>query len=273
MRFCPVHCLHGGYRRRMRVLLMSGIALFASTAFAQFSDAGMYPEFRQVSALPGGGFPVTPEGHVMTSGALAFSSPIAYSLAGWTFALGAGLNAKTTSPVFPTLKDDDQWGMTAFGMMGVQLPFGRLTFGGMVLSRVGNNVANGLFTPDTKTGNWSFGIGVQDFKGKGGSAAEGVPGAKDSSSSSFVVTTVDLKNGAYVSGGIGLRRFGKGFGSISKQLNDRLTATFEYDSFQFNGGVYYKATNFKVLNHNVDTGVFVGFTGMRYLNASLTFSF
>jgi hypothetical protein len=257
----------------MRLLPVIGLALLASCSFAQFSEAGMYPEYRQLSALPGGGFPVTPDGRITTSGALAFSSPIAYSLAGWTFAVGGGLNAKTTSPAFPTLKDDDLWGSTAFGMMGVQLPFGRLTFGGMVLSRKGNNVANGLFTPDTKTGNWSFGIGVQDFKGKGGSAGEGVPGAKDSASSPFVVTTVDLCDGAYISGGIGLRRFGKGFGSVSKQLSDRLTACVEYDSFQFNGGVYYKATNFMVLKHNVDTGVFVGFTGMRYLNASLTFSF
>ncbi len=255
-----------------RCLALLAAILLGAFCMAQFSGEGQYPEFRSFSGLPGGGFPVSPTGVVGCDGALAYSTPVAYSLAPWRMALGTGIASKNAHASAPQW-DSDDWNFTAFGMMGVGLPFGRLTVGGMILSKAGNSVATALFSPRESLGRFDFAVGVQDVKGKGGAAGEHQPGDKDSSSSPFVVSTASLGRGVYASAGVGLRRYGKGFANVSAPLSRRVRATLEHDGFVFNAGAYVDAGGFAVSGKRVNVGAFGGLVQMRYPCVGVTISF
>src|SRR5579863_5468349 len=74
-----------------RHLTVGSLLLLASGALAQTNLAGPheYPAFRTISGLPGGGFGVTPDGVPSFNGAMAFSTPIGYSLSNWNGTLSA----------------------------------------------------------------------------------------------------------------------------------------------------------------------------------------
>jgi hypothetical protein len=189
-----------------------------------------------------------PDGRISPFGAVTHSNPVAYGFAPLRFAVmfdalsrnlrPAGFTNSSTSP-------DKISGNGTAGVMGA-IPighFGTLTGGWMVLSGLYDNVGNAQFTPRTN-GPVKFAVGVQDYWGNGGSSGENLPGDNDPSTSWYAVASTEFRPGVHGSLGIGTKRFGPMFGSVSAALNDRTAAYIEHDSFNLNYGLRFSTPLF-----------------------------
>lgn len=196
---------------------------------------GAYPQFRNLSALPGGGFGVTPEGEPGLAGALSYSTPIGYSLGSGRFAFGLSNISPDNRLRFADLGG---WSTTQDGgnatmaiMGGVALGEFRLTASAMVLSSIWDNAFNFQLQVPTRVENLGLSVGLQDLFGDGGAAGGGVPGDDRSSRSVFAVGTLRVGEDAYVSAGIGDNRFAQGFANASFRLSPSLKAFLEHDGY------------------------------------------
>ena len=211
-----------------------------------------YPQFRGLSALPGGGFGVRPDGTPSIDGALAFSSPIAYALRPGRFVLAFSSISRDGRFRFKGSGKDlnvDANGTGAI-LYGTDLKVGRLTVADMIYSGQLDNGYNLQFTPkqedeyDEEHGGFrplQFALGVQDLFGDGGTSGDtsGADPALDaadrrSSTSVYGVATYALPRGVYASAGIGSGRFRFGFGSVSAPAFRRTRLAIEHDGFNFN---------------------------------------
>ena len=70
-----------------------GAVAMAAMALGQAELIGrdQYPQFRGMSALPGGGFPLRTNNQIGSRGAFALSTPIGYSLGHWEGFMGGSL--------------------------------------------------------------------------------------------------------------------------------------------------------------------------------------
>lgn len=213
-----------------------------------------YPQFRGVSGLPGGGFPVRPESGIGLGGAFALSTPVAYSLGHYEFFAGGSM-LSTGSNIPPFSGGGGNGGdlfsanSTLWQMVGVKAgKVGWLTVSNMIVSSKRDNGTNYHFKfniPNSKIG---IAVGIQDIGGQIGSAGDIYKQADTKlSRSAYVVGTTPLGDRSYLSLGIGTRRFFKPFGSVSTWLTPRLGAFAEYEGREWNVGGLYGLGKFRFL--------------------------
>lgn len=205
---------------------------------AQFGGPGEFPSFRNMSALPGSGFGVTPGGLAGFRGAMGYSTPVAYSLAPWEVVVGMTIVSHDWKLAF----QDTSGGDSKTGNGSVQLQFGlpvgkfgALSYGVLVKSSHGDNSGTIQWTPPGQAGPVRFALGVQDWRGRGGSAGFGLPEDRDWARSVYVVGTWQALDDTYVSVGYGdQHRYRGAFGNASHAITPRLKAVGEYDTFNWN---------------------------------------
>ena len=222
-------------------LVTAGLTTFGA-AQTELVGRNQFPQFRAMSGLSGSTFPVSPSGLPDYNGAMALSTPIAYSLTGWTFVAGFGSLSFDTNFRFPSGRDGNKRSNgTAQLMLGVPLGgAGDFTVSYMVLSGIMDNALNVQWTPGRQEGKLRYSVGVQDIGGGGGSAGEKHPRDGETSRSFFGVATYAIDEKSHVSLGTGTRRFQPIYGNISTSLAPNLKATLEYDAFNWNFGVAYR---------------------------------
>ena len=271
-------------RLMKRGLIVLGL-LFACLplvhAQSDFTAAGQYPQFRGLSGLPGSGFGILPDGTPSFSGAMSYSSPIAYGLNNWHFAVSAE-NASDywffRLPHVTQRSGNQDSNGKANLMVGVPLgKFGSLTLSQTILS----SLLDGAFNFQYQFPVFYKGVGVafgcQDFRGSlHNSGAENVPGGNGLSRSFYGVVTVPLPHGVYVSAGYGDRRFKYGFANISAPLGDRFKAVIEHDGFDFNEALAYHPNSPRWLNAFGKPAIFtmmIGYEKSKYAFWALNLSF
>lgn len=223
-----------------------------------------------MSGLPGGSFGVLPDGTPSFSGAMALSTPIAYSLNHWHWAIG--LNSASPSMHFRGLDTNARGGVssgTAEIMFGMPTHYGALTIAVMPISvHMDENAINLQFTP-TQSGAVQVGFGVQDIQESSNTFR---PREPRSSRSPFVVATANPIPGGYASIGYGNQRFGGIFGNVSQTFGN-FKALAEYDTYNWNYGVANRIGHFSGFGKDVEATVFAGFIRGKYATWSLTFTF
>jgi len=234
---------------RCSVVLLSLIWLVCPAA-AQFDYTGYhkYPEFRTWSALPGSGYGLTPDGDFSSSGALAYSTPVAYSLGQWKTVIGAGVVGHAQGfDFFQTRQSGGQGDFTTqgngTGVISTGFGLGRagmLTASLMELSGLGNTAFNFQYSPGLQTHRVRYAFGVQDLRGNGGSSGQDEPGDSDNSTSFYGAATADLGwNGSFVTAGTGTHRFAYGFANASTNIMRDGKVYAEFDGQFWNSGITY----------------------------------
>lgn len=238
-------------QRATLVLLSAAVLAALANAQPQINPQGNYPQFRSMSGLPGSGFGVTREGLIDFRGAMAHSTPVAFSLTDWQFVIGINNLSYDSSLRFrpPTSIDDSRSRSngTVQMMLGIPLgPYGNVTFSNMIVSRLLDNAQNLHWTPPGQTGPVVWGLGVQDIGGQRGTSGEireTLPDgtvrvtALGESRSYYFVGTYQAAPGTFVSLGSGDGRFWPIHGNVSTQVGDRFKLVLEYDSFNWNYGL------------------------------------
>jgi hypothetical protein len=215
-----------------------------------------YPQFRNLSALPGSGFGVTPSGVPGLRGAFAYSTPIGYGLAPWQWVFGVGNLSPDNRLRFLDIggegADQTEGNGTGYAMVGIPIGNLRLTFSHMVLSGIFDDSQN--FHLQIPTGDPSLGVavGVQDILGGGGGAAHFHPDAGRISRSFFGVVTYRLAEDTYASAGIGDRRFRQGFANFSRGFGRDFKMFVEHDGYVWHYGGAYSPhlPNFRLLGRD-----------------------
>ncbi len=272
----------------MRGLLPISAALLAlglsavSAAQAELSGRDRFPQLRGLSGLSGAGFGVLANGRPSFKGAMAYSTPIGHTLGGWSLAAGAGTISKNQTPVFFTTGnlDKTRGNGTSFFVAGLDLgPVGSLAGGFTFLSGLGDNISTLQFSPLAK-GPVQWSLGCQDLGGSAGSSGEKQPGDDRTSRSFFGAVTYEVQEGVYATGGIGTRRFQKGFASLSGNLGNNFKALAEFDGFGLNYGIAYSPGalgRFSVPDLDMtkipEITLFLGMVKGRYATLSLVASF
>ena len=263
---------------------LTALAVFLATssiagAQSAFSTRGQFAQFRNLSGLPGGTFGVNQDGDPDMRGAMALSTPIAYSLRGGHFVFigsNTSYNRDFRLPSRPTSGKD--FGVnsngTAAAMAGISTPVGDVTVGMNVVSGAFENCYNALFTPTQPKGKFTLAVGAEGLFSAGGFIGPGFHHDADRVISAFGVGTFDLGKNIYVSGGWGTSRFAKGFLNTSVGLGSRVRLTTEYDGFGWNCGLGAEIAKMK-FSHQRDLHVtaFLGELQGRYAFWSLGFSF
>ncbi len=230
----------------VRTAVVLGFLFVGGSALAQpLSGARQYPQFRNMSGLPGGLFGVNSMGRPSMWGAMGISTPVGYSLSDYHVALGFANMSRDRTLRFPNgSRDASDANGTGQAMIGIPTSYGAVTISGMLHSGVGDSVLNLQYAP-------SFGprglgvkglgvsVGVQDAFSTGGSAGQGQPSDNDSSRSYYVVATYEIKQGIHVSLGKGDRRFAGLFGNASISVGPRVKLVVENDTFNTNYAVAY----------------------------------
>jgi hypothetical protein len=248
-----------------------------SGAQQAFSTLGQYSQFRNISGLPGGTFGVNPDGSPGIRGAMALSTPIAYSLGGGHFA-GALANTSYDGQFrFLTKVKKNDFGFksngTATGMAGISTPLGRFTLGMSVASGAFENSYSALFTPKQNNGKITIAFGAEGLFAAGGFIGPGLHSDVDRASSVFIVGTAELGDGLYASVGTGTARFQKGFANVSYGIGGRFRAVVEHDGFGWNYGVGAEIGKIRTGKGAIRLNTFVGMVQTRYAFWSVGFSF
>ncbi|MHB8635484.1 MAG: hypothetical protein ACYC96_03315 [Fimbriimonadaceae bacterium] len=262
-----------------KTLALAGLALMACFGLAQQNLLGphQYPAFRTLSGLPGGGFGVRPDGTPAFDGAMAFSTPIGYSLSNWHGTL-TGANASDywffrLPHVTGSRGSDDSLGK-ASGCGGLSFGhFGSLSGSFMVISSELDLAFNLEYQTPLFYKNIGVGVGVQDIAGRRGDRAGTLLGFKGSQSF-FGAVTVPLTRGIYASAGWGTRRFSKGFANMSVPIGDRFKAVVEEDGLGVNEAIAWDpkaAGSYKLFGRHVVTTAMIGFVASHYAFWSLNF--
>ena len=256
----------------MRWLIALTFVLVASFAAAQSEliGPGRFPETREMSGLPGGSFGVLPDGTTSFRGAMALSTPIAYSLNHWHWAMG--VNSTSPSMQFrgiDTSPNASSSSGTAEIMTGIPTGAGGLTFSIMPIDSHFRAATNLEFTPDCIHGPVRLGFGVQDLAGDTHTFR---PRERRSSRSPFVVATANPISGGYVSLGYGNQRFGGIFGNVSQTFGN-WKGVAEYDTYNWNYGIANRIGHFHSFGKDVEANIFAGYIRGKYATWSLTFDF
>jgi hypothetical protein len=256
----------------MRWVVLLAMVSFSSLGFCQVEliGPGRFPETRQMSGLSGGSFGVLPNGTPSFRGAMALSTPIAYSLGNWHWAMGVN----STSPTMRFRGfDTDASGQTSSGtgelMVGIPTRAGNLTLSVMPISvHMDENAINLQFTPN-QLGPVRWGVGVQDIQESSNTHR---PFEPRSSRSPFVVATAQLTEEGYASVGYGSQRFGGIFGNVSQSIGN-FKALAEYDTYNWNYGMATRLGDFVGFGHAIEATLFAGYVRGKYATWSLTFTF
>lgn len=259
------------------IALLAGVCALASAQQA-FSGRGQFAQFRNMSGLPGGTFGVDQDGDPTMKGALAISTPIAYSLRAGHFVLvgsNTSYDHRFRAPSKPARED---FGVksngTLSGMAGISTSVGDFTVGMNVVSGAFENCYNVLFTPNQPKGKFTMAVGAEGLFSAGGFIGPGFHNDADRVISAFGVGTFDLGKNIYVSGGWGTSRFARGFANASIGLGPRVRLTVEHDGFGWNYGIGAEIAKVR-LGHGRDIHVttFAGAIQGRYAFWSVGFAF
>ena len=180
----------------MKRVLVAGLIFAPILALSQNELTGkdLFPQFRVLSGLPGGGFGVGKDGIPSINGALAFTTPIGYSLGARRFAVTFGsVSFDRRFRAIDSGGSNTQGGSgngTLAAMAGFEIPrWGRFTVSHTYLSSIGDNAQNLPWQLPIREDRVGVSIGVQDITGKGGSSGENLPGDGASSRSIYVAAT------------------------------------------------------------------------------------
>ncbi|MGC9317463.1 MAG: YjbH domain-containing protein [Armatimonadota bacterium] len=225
-------------RARLPVILICVVGLVSvATACDEFRE---FPEFRYTSALPGGGWGVTPDGMPGFDGAMQINVPVAYTPHRGLI-VGGSSASYDSSPVLST------GGAGANGTAVIGLGFGRSGHGlyvaEMPTSRdyePAQNVQQQIL-PEGRS-QPAVAVGLQDiFENR--SRYLGAPTDLHDTDSPYVVATRQFgvaERPLYVTLGLGWGRFNStAVGGLSWRAAEKLTVMAEYDGFNPNAGVAY----------------------------------
>ena len=248
------------------LICASAIALCQS----ELIGPGRFPETREMSGLPGGSFGVLPDGTPSFSGAMALSTPIAYSLDHWHWAMGFN----STSPSMQFKGIDFRTNVSVSSgtgeiMVGVPSGIGAWTLSIMPIDAKLREATNVQFTPYCMHGPVKIGLGVQDISGDTHTFR---PREHRSSRSPYVVATANLFSGNYISAGYGNQRFGGVFGNVSQSFGN-WKALAEYDTYNWNYGVANRLGHFRGFGKDIEATAFAGYIRGKYASWSLTLTF
>lgn len=253
-------------KTRMVFALMA-VLLAATAAFAgEFYE---YPEFRYTSALPGGGWGVTPDGVPGFEGALQTNVPVAYTPHRGTV-VGYSSGSFDSTPRFGF--SGGEVNGTATIAMGFGRPGRGIYVCEMGTARTWESVQNlqvQLVPASDKIP--AVAIGVQDMLSQ---RRQRLGGSVHGAASYYAVATQEyelLDRPIYVTLGVGLRRFNGVFGGVSWRAHDRLTVLAEYDGWNVNAGAAFDLSdwlidNVMVFGSMVDLDRAV--IGLTYVNSS-----
>ena len=193
-----------------------------------------YPEFRYCSALPGGGWGVTPEGRPGFEGAIQTNIPVAYTpYTGVVLGYASGSFDST-----PTISFS---GAGANGTATVAFGFGEpgrgVYFCEMGTSRRWEPAENLQVQLVPARGNRpAFAVGVQDvFRNRD----ERVGFRGEGADSYYAVLTDQFgppEHPLFATAGVGSKRFNGVFGGVSWRAADQVTLMAEYDGWNVNAG-------------------------------------
>ena len=213
------------------LLLMAGAALAKPAPLVDFGD------FRYISALPGNGFGVTPEGRAGFDGALQMNIPVAYTPSSGNWMVGGWVGSTETWKVNVDTQGPKVNG-AAFVAAGFGPPGHGLYLADMLTSSQGDPCYNIQYqlTRDNSD-RPALAIGILDFTDRRDSA----PDVGHNARSFYGVVTHRVgseKRSAYVSLGYGSGKFNsRPFGGISWPVSDNITLLGEYDGFQLNTAI------------------------------------
>lgn len=216
----------------------AGAAADGSFLTSGFIGREQYPQFRGIVGLPGSGFAVSPDGRLDFSGAMAYSTPVAFTPGGARVILGVGVYSYDREIQWlRSGKDATTGNGTGFISFGFDLPqAGQGMLGFASLSGGRDMTINLQYTP-RQSGKVKVAVGALDFSGVGGSSGTGIQDDDDSSQSFYVVATGPLQEGVYASLGTGTRRYTGLFGNLSGNINRNFKGVVEYDGFNWNYGI------------------------------------
>ncbi len=211
------------------------VAIAATLAVATFAGEFVeYPEFRYTSALPGGGWGVTPDGVPGFDGALQTNIPVAYTPHCGTV-LGYSSGSFDSTPRFRFSGGNSNG--TATIAMGFGKPGHGIYLCEMGTARNWESVQNLQFQiiPASNV-RPAVAIGVQDILSQ---RVQRLGGSEHGAASYYAVATQEyelLDRPVYVTLGAGFRRFHGLFGGVSWRATDKLTIMAEYDGWNVNAG-------------------------------------
>lgn len=227
------------------------VALLALTTAAFAGEFMDYPEFRYTSALPGGGWGVTPDGTPGFEGAMQTSIPVAYTPHRGVI-VGYSCASYDSTPRFQ-FKGAEINGTATVGM-GFGDPGHGIYVAEMGTGWTGDGVSNlweGVQNVQVQIGAGrgsapAFAIGVQDiFSQRDDTLTTKGGGGR----SFYAVLTKEcefLNRPLFLTGGMGTARFGGPFGGVSWRAHDKVTVLGEYDGWNFNAGAAFDLSDWLV---------------------------
>jgi hypothetical protein len=257
------------------IVAIAATLITASSAQVDLKGQRRYPQFRGLSGLPGGGYGVLPDGKLSITGAVAFTTPIAYTPGSGRFVVGTGLVSNHRKlRFFSDRADGDkaEGNGTAFALVGWELAnAGRLATTFVMFSGIQDSGVNVQFQPRSPS-KVAIAFGVQDATGRGGAGGT-LEEDMASSRSFYIVATIPVKDLAYISAGLGSKRFKEGFANASFSLGRGLKGVVEFEGYHWNYGVAFDLGSWRKLRREgaPQATMYLGFTRGKYATWSLSF--
>ncbi|HWD41454.1 MAG TPA: hypothetical protein VG944_21600 [Fimbriimonas sp.] len=261
----------------MRAWIVASLLALAPAVFAQsdpINRAGQFPQFRDLSGLPGGGFGVTPEGLPSIRGALALSTPIGFSLGNGIFDIAFASRSYDNSPQFINTgtagrRRSDGTGQ---GLIGVQTPLGLFTAGYELISSKLDQTYNAQLQLPLAWKKAGISLGCQNVTNRPEAAGDHVAGEDGMSRSFYAAGTYEVADGDYLTLGVGNVRFKGVFGSACAMITPQVKGMLEYDTISWNTGVAWSLGRLGDFQ-NTETTLFFGYVGMHRATVSVSFAF
>jgi hypothetical protein len=248
--------------RRALVCLAFLSLVAVCPAQARFAGKGQYPQSRSLSGLSGGGRALRSDGVPSTKGALALSTPIAYTIADSTaVVIGGTTSADGSLRWFDGAVASNGSNGSAALVFGTSFGDVRAGVSLVQTSRLSEDrVVHLQLSPIRSTDRLRLAAGAQDLLDQ----TVTTPDYFESTRSLFVVASYDAGSTVFLSAGIGTKRFANGFASASAPLFGPARFVVENDGFGWNYGVEVGLSR---------ASVFIGSCQGRYATWALSLRF